>query len=929
MDVDTILLLRYAESRDAEAFGELVHRHSSLVYATALRVVGNVHDAEDVAQTCFLELARKAGAIRKSLPGWLHSLAVSRAIDAIRARSTRRAYERAHPAKGDASEPAWEDISALVDQAVAELPDELRSPIILRFLEGRTQMEAAAELNVSQSTVSRHIGQGIERLRGSLRKMGVVTPAAVLAALLSDNAVVAAPATLTASLGKIALVGVGSQGVTAGASATASASASASGATSAAGGMTLGGKMGIGLLVAAASVAAVALQVGSRTTSEGASRTAPVAAPPPSLRTDPSPVQPFRLTDQFEGMETTDWRPGGWGNPVTFETVEMGGRGRVLKVNCEQGNKSTVVCGHGGYWNTVERPFLVFDFRCEFDHEVPVAMGVDAASYYEGSVRRPASRDTFTRAVYDLSQHNFKMDRYDWIQGLPIERPDLARKLLILCFPQKEQSQAGVLLLDNVRLAKGVLDVVERASVPFAAVPTPNVLPGDFDNDGTLDRLVLHPRLSLERGDRDGSDLPLPEMRGPGSDVQSATWADIDRDGFLDLVVLQSKTGPLSILLGDGKGSFLDATDDWVFPAEPLISRIESIAAFDEDADGDPDLYLGLEDGTWLVAMNGTPRAPYGTASLSISLEGPVDREQIVTLRDSQDTPLGARLLRPHIDGMPAASSQAIYFVPPGDYVVSVGSMGRKTRSTTVHVERPGQRVVITPHETFALWPKRPVTVGGTMAPGEWDSAPSISHTLEYVDVKTNQSETHPMTLWYRADPYALYLCVKIEGEDAGGTQKMDLLTVYFDNDGDGVLEPNEDVKAIRAHLYNDYYRLPVSHGLRSECDPLFDGSGAVFHSTGSDRGDYVYELMVPWSSKDPNDISVVGDTTLGIKIVFTESLKKGSSWQYAPRSFDGYPDGDSQNGETYARLTVEGLTRSPGVRPGPVRVRIVSPTEH
>jgi len=93
MTRDTLLLQRYAQRRDAEAFKELTARYAGLVYGTCLRVLGNPADAEDVAQECFLELARKAGAIRASLPGWLHALARSRAVDLARREATRRHYE--------------------------------------------------------------------------------------------------------------------------------------------------------------------------------------------------------------------------------------------------------------------------------------------------------------------------------------------------------------------------------------------------------------------------------------------------------------------------------------------------------------------------------------------------------------------------------------------------------------------------------------------------------------------------------------------------------------------------------------------------------------------------------------------------------------------------------------------------------------------
>jgi len=925
MDTDSNLLARYAESQDAEAFAEIVGRHSGLVYATALRVVRNAHDAEDVAQTCFIELAKKAGAVRKSLPGWLHSLAISRATDAIRARASRQAHEKGRPAMSEVTEPTWEDISTSVDHAVARLPDDLRVPIILRFLQGRTQGEVARELDVNQSTVSRRIEKGIKRLRRALKKTGIIASATALTALLSENAVVAAPASLTTSLGKIALAGIGE----------ASPRVSLSPAANS---TSLGTKAGLSLLAIGTVAAAIALRTSSRPAEAPArEEVAPPATSPPPPADEPKddtettqrpmakPALPFKLVEGPDGLETEQWRRGSWGNSVEFEIVEMDGRGEVLGVYCEQGPKPSALCFLAGKWDAVERPFFTFDFHCEFDHEVPVAMGVRTNAYFESSLRRPIRGQAFTRAVYDLSQHNFKTGKYDWAQGVPIEQSNNVGQIFIHCFPQRPESRAGVLLLDNIRLSKGVFDLTQRPRAPFVADPVSDAVPGDFDNDGTLDRLVLRPRLALDRGNGDGSYSRLTTSTGLGTEAQAAAWADLDRDGRLDLVATRSSAGPLRILLGNGGGSFADATDDWVFPEEPIASQIERILAFDMEPDGDPDLWLRLGDGSWLVCTNNAPRGPSGVVPLSVSLEGAVNREHTVTLHDAQEKCYGARLLEPHVQGVPTASSRALYVVPPGEYTVSVYTDGRRVLSSPVHLQPPGQQVVVTPTDVFALWPKRPVKIDGDMTPGEWDRASTISHTLDYIDIKTKRCETHPMTIWYCADSYALYVCVKVEGEDLGDTKKMDMLSVYFDNNGDGTVGPGEDVKAMWAHIYNDYYRLPKSHRLRTERDPLLDGLGAMSHSTGGEVGDYIYEFMVPWSSKDANDFNIVGDATLGIKIVFAESLRKGFSWRYGPNSFSGYPDGLSWIGENYAKLAVTGLGRDPGVRPGPVSVRITS----
>ena len=78
---DEQLLGAYARERSESAFGELVARHIDFVYSTALRVVnGDSHLAQDVAQTVFIDLARKAG----SLPGNGAGTALGRAASPAR-----------------------------------------------------------------------------------------------------------------------------------------------------------------------------------------------------------------------------------------------------------------------------------------------------------------------------------------------------------------------------------------------------------------------------------------------------------------------------------------------------------------------------------------------------------------------------------------------------------------------------------------------------------------------------------------------------------------------------------------------------------------------------------------------------------------------------------------------------------------------------
>ncbi len=205
---DQAMQALWIERQDANAFTELVQRHAGMVYATCRRVLGNAGAAEDVAQECFMELARQRSVVAPSLGGWLHRVAVLRSRNRIRGDKRRSAREMRYALKqGAAVEPVWDDVKPHLDEAIAALPERLRTPVVQRFLEGRTQEQVARDLGVARSTAQHRIERGVEAIRRFLRKRGIVASSALLASLLTSNAVEAAPSTLVASLGERAVAG--------------------------------------------------------------------------------------------------------------------------------------------------------------------------------------------------------------------------------------------------------------------------------------------------------------------------------------------------------------------------------------------------------------------------------------------------------------------------------------------------------------------------------------------------------------------------------------------------------------------------------------------------------------------------------------------------------------------------------------------------
>jgi DNA-directed RNA polymerase specialized sigma24 family protein len=93
---DAVLLHRFVQDRDEQAFAALVQRHGAMVLGVCRRIVGNVHDAEDAFQAVFLVLSRKAASVRpaEALAAWLYGVARRVALKARTAETRRRSKRR-------------------------------------------------------------------------------------------------------------------------------------------------------------------------------------------------------------------------------------------------------------------------------------------------------------------------------------------------------------------------------------------------------------------------------------------------------------------------------------------------------------------------------------------------------------------------------------------------------------------------------------------------------------------------------------------------------------------------------------------------------------------------------------------------------------------------------------------------------------------
>jgi RNA polymerase sigma factor (sigma-70 family) len=203
---DGELLERFSTSRGGSgqaAFEEIVNRHGAMVLGVCRRVLADRQAAEDAFQATFLVLALRAGSIRKpeSVGPWLHGVAARVALRG--AAQTRRRRERplaeAHQPGADSADPDLTEIRSVLDEELERLPEKYRRPVVLCYLEGQTQEEAAQVLGWTKGTVSGRLARAKDMLRGRLERRGLAPTAAVLPGLFApEPASAAVPASLLA-----------------------------------------------------------------------------------------------------------------------------------------------------------------------------------------------------------------------------------------------------------------------------------------------------------------------------------------------------------------------------------------------------------------------------------------------------------------------------------------------------------------------------------------------------------------------------------------------------------------------------------------------------------------------------------------------------------------------------------------------------------
>jgi RNA polymerase sigma-70 factor, ECF subfamily len=169
---------------EAQQFEAFMQQYQNMVFSTALRLLANPSEAEDISQEVFLRAYEHFPELRTSptAPGWLRKVATNLSLNHLaryRARWTLFS-DLADPGEDLGPEPEFAassnlaqdleraDRQRLIENAIQKLPPAQRVPLVLYHLEGFQYEEIAARLKISLGKVKTDIFRGREALRKRL-----------------------------------------------------------------------------------------------------------------------------------------------------------------------------------------------------------------------------------------------------------------------------------------------------------------------------------------------------------------------------------------------------------------------------------------------------------------------------------------------------------------------------------------------------------------------------------------------------------------------------------------------------------------------------------------------------------------------------------------------------------------------------------------
>lgn len=173
-DIELVDLFKSTNNQDFLA--ELLIRHNDVIYRTALRIMKNPADAEDILQTVYCIAVKDLNGFKGtgSVIGWLLQLVIHTCYNQKKSQKSRlnREKKTMHEKQQRNLSENNETIE-IIEKHLDRLPEIYKAPIILQIMEGLTIREVSEVLKVPEKTIRSQIDRGLDKLKKSLQTVGI------------------------------------------------------------------------------------------------------------------------------------------------------------------------------------------------------------------------------------------------------------------------------------------------------------------------------------------------------------------------------------------------------------------------------------------------------------------------------------------------------------------------------------------------------------------------------------------------------------------------------------------------------------------------------------------------------------------------------------------------------------------------------------
>ncbi|HQW42736.1 MAG: RNA polymerase sigma factor [Chitinophagaceae bacterium] len=179
-------LIQGLKSGDEASFKYLVENYKDRIFNTAIGIVQNAEDAEDVAQEVFIQVYRSIHSFKgeSKLSTWMYRIATTRSLDLLRSRKSKKRFGFMQRLFGEGNEPLYEipdfnhpgvamdrkETAAKLFKAIAQLPENQKAAFTLHKLEDLSYQEISEVMQTSVPAVESLMHRAKQNLKKILEK---------------------------------------------------------------------------------------------------------------------------------------------------------------------------------------------------------------------------------------------------------------------------------------------------------------------------------------------------------------------------------------------------------------------------------------------------------------------------------------------------------------------------------------------------------------------------------------------------------------------------------------------------------------------------------------------------------------------------------------------------------------------------------------